>query len=248
MSISKERLAEIEAIPEGEIDTADIPEMHEKFFAGAKLVMPLAASVSVLYPTFAYQEHVEGTQKPQSDFAKANSFYKDHYDLLLDLQLRPRSKKRILSERQNVRCRFCGQRPPNATFKKVAHAIPECLGNKSIFANHECDACNEFFGKGIENDFGNWSKPSRTFSRIRGKKGVPTIKKTGADRGWRIEYGPQGFHVKVYEDDPPFSMDEAARQITFELTRDVYTPVAVLKAFVMNGAHTIARRRDPAFL
>ena len=140
-----------------------------------------------------------------------------------------------MSDDQNFKCRFCGQSPPNATFKKVAHAIPECLGNKSIFVNYECDTCNEFFGKGIENDFGNWSKPSRTFSRIRGKKGVPKIKKTGTDRGWRIEYGPQGFHVKVCEDDPPFSVDEAARRVTFELTRDVYIPVAVLKAFVRMG-------------
>ena len=95
MSTSKERLAEIDAIPEGEIDTADIPEMHEKFFAGAKLVMPLAASVSVRYPTFADQEHEEGAQEPRSVFAKAKGFYKEHYDLLLDLHLRPSSEKRI---------------------------------------------------------------------------------------------------------------------------------------------------------
>ena len=44
MPISKERLAEIEAIPDEEIDTSDIPEMDEKFFATAKLVMPPGAS------------------------------------------------------------------------------------------------------------------------------------------------------------------------------------------------------------
>ena len=235
MPISKERLAEIEAIPESEIDTSDIPEMDEKFFAAARLVMPLAASVSVRYPSFTDQELVEGGPVSQSNFAKAKSFYEERYDLLLDLRLKPRSKKKFLGAKQNLRCRFCGQGPPRTTFKKAAHAIPESLGNKSIFVNHECDACNEFFGKGIENDFGNWSKPSRTFSRIRGKKGVPKIKKIGTDPGWRIEYGPQGFHVKVYEDDPPFSIDETARRITFELTRDLYTPVAVLKALVRMG-------------
>ena len=44
MPISKERLAEIEAIPGEEIDTSDIPEMDEKFFATARLVMPPGAS------------------------------------------------------------------------------------------------------------------------------------------------------------------------------------------------------------
>ena len=44
MPISRERLAEIDAIPDDEIDTSDIREMDEKFFATAKLVMPPGAS------------------------------------------------------------------------------------------------------------------------------------------------------------------------------------------------------------
>ncbi len=40
MPISKERLAEIEAIPDEAIDTSDIPEMDESFFRTARLVMP----------------------------------------------------------------------------------------------------------------------------------------------------------------------------------------------------------------
>ena len=41
---SKDRPAEIDAIPDGEIDTSDIPEMDETFFAAAKLVVPPGAS------------------------------------------------------------------------------------------------------------------------------------------------------------------------------------------------------------
>ncbi len=40
MPVSKERLAEIEAIPDAEIDTSDIPEMAEAFFATAKPILP----------------------------------------------------------------------------------------------------------------------------------------------------------------------------------------------------------------
>ena len=40
MPISKERLAEIDAIPDAKIDTSDIPEMDEAFFAAAKLIVP----------------------------------------------------------------------------------------------------------------------------------------------------------------------------------------------------------------
>ncbi|MGF1453845.1 MAG: BrnA antitoxin family protein [Alphaproteobacteria bacterium] len=40
MTISKRRLAEIEAIPDDAIDTSDIPEMDASFFETARLVMP----------------------------------------------------------------------------------------------------------------------------------------------------------------------------------------------------------------
>jgi uncharacterized protein (DUF4415 family) len=40
MTISKKRLAEIEAMPDQDIDTSDIPEVDEDFFATAKLIMP----------------------------------------------------------------------------------------------------------------------------------------------------------------------------------------------------------------
>ena len=44
MTISKERLAEIEAIKDTEIDFSDTPELDEAFFQNAKLVMPKGVS------------------------------------------------------------------------------------------------------------------------------------------------------------------------------------------------------------
>ena len=40
MPISKERLAEIKAMPDDQIDTSDIPELDETFFETARLVLP----------------------------------------------------------------------------------------------------------------------------------------------------------------------------------------------------------------
>jgi hypothetical protein len=74
----------------------------------------------------------------------------------------------------------------------------------------------------------------RTFARIRGKNGIPTLKR-GGDDGWRIEHGESGFEIKAYEADPLFDLDEANRRITFHLRRDPFTPVAVLKAFMKMG-------------
>lgn len=161
-------------------------------------------------------------------------FYERHYDISGQWFIRPGTKI-ILGDKINRICRFCGKKPPEVTFRKVAHAIPEALGNKSIVSTYECDNCNEHFGQGIENDLGNWSKSMRTLARIRGKSGVPTLKKGGDGLGWRIEYGATGFIISAYESDPIFVVDEVNKDVTFKLKRDAYTPVAVLKAFMKIG-------------
>ena len=96
------------------------------------------------------------------------NFYENSYDIIGQWFVRPGDKV-VLGDMQNRICRFCGKQPPEVTFRKVAHAIPELLGNKSIESAYECDTCNQEFGSGIENDLGNWSKPMRTLIRIRGK-------------------------------------------------------------------------------
>lgn len=144
-------------------------------------------------------------------------------------------KKISLGNMHDRVCRFCGKRRPEVTFKKVAHAIPELLGNKSLVTAYECDTCNCFFGRTIENDLGNWSKPMRTFARIRNKENRVPILKQGSSGGWRIWYGDARLNIRHNPDNPIAKIDQAAGTITFSLMRDPYTPVAVLKAFVKIG-------------
>ena len=155
-------------------------------------------------------------------------------------------KKVILGDSKPRVCRFCGRSEPEVSFRHDAHAIPEALGNRSIFTNYECDCCNHFFGRGIETDLGNWTKPSRTLSRISGKRGVPTLKGC-PNRGWRIEYHPNRFCFEHYENDPHFVVDQKKKQIMFELQRDAYMPVAVLKAFVKIGLTFVRPEEVPNF-
>jgi hypothetical protein len=162
------------------------------------------------------------------------AFYESHYDMIGKWFLRPGDKV-VLGDKSCRVCRFCGKQSPEVTFIKIAHAIPESLGNKSIESAYECDICNEEFGRGIENDLGNWSKPMRTLSRIRGKKGVPTLKNGGDTPGWRIEFSGGILNITAFESDPIFEVDEEKNQVTFKLRRDTYTPVSVLKAFMKIG-------------
>ncbi|MEP0942014.1 MAG: HNH endonuclease [Rhizobiaceae bacterium] len=163
----------------------------------------------------------------------ACQFYDDNYHMIFAHQWQ-RSEKLILGNKEDCFCRFCGKFAPEVTFHTVAHAVPEALGNRGLTSAYECDNCNQHFGRGIENHLGEWTKPMRTFSRIRGKNGIPTLKK-GPENSWRIEHKENGFKIDSYETEPIFEMDEKNKHVTFTLKRGTYVPIAVLKAFVKIG-------------
>lgn len=69
-------------------------------------------------------------------------------------------------------CRFCGKSIPDVSFNKIAHAIPEGLGNKAIIDNEECDDCNHRFGNGLDNELIDYFSFHRGIFGIRGKNGI----------------------------------------------------------------------------
>ena len=74
----------------------------------------------------------------------------------------------------------------------------QSIGNKSLLTYYECDDCNRSFGQGCENDFGNWSLPMRTMSRINGKEGIPSLKQ-GPGNAWRVDEHATGLKINVEE-------------------------------------------------
>ena len=158
------------------------------------------------------------------------AFYEEHYEIVAGWSLRP-GGRHFLGDKNNRRCRFCGKAKPEVSFRKDAHAIPECLGNKSLFTYYECDACNQGFGSGCENDFGNWSLPMRTMARICGKNGVPTIKH-GPNGEWRIDGAPTGLNINIDATEGFYERDDAAKTLTFHLRRAPYRPAMIVQAMV----------------
>ena len=178
----------------------------------------------------------EMTASPQNEplnsiVNNAVSFYEKNYRLVdVNLALGP-NDKRYLGDRAAKTCRFCGRSTPDVTFKQETHALPEAVGNKSLITHYECDVCNDKFGGGIDTEFGKWSKPLRTFYQVRGKSGVPTLKREG-QTGWRIELEQDGFIFQQHVDNPVVSIDEANDQISIEVPIDQHVPIAAFKAFV----------------
>lgn len=82
----------------------------------------------------------------------------------------------FIGDKNNRKCRFCGKKNDETTFKNKAHAISEGLGNKKVFLFDECDECNERFSIEIEPDLINYFSIFRTFYEIKGKGGNKKIK------------------------------------------------------------------------
>ena len=178
---------------------------------------------------------------------EACDFYDKHYAGAEPIFLEPGVKLMLGNPAHPRHCRFCSRDEPEVTFRDEAHALPAAFGNTGLFSHYECDECNHLFGEGIENHLGNWTKPLRTLSRIKGRNGVPTIKKPGKDKGWRVEFDGSGFVLSEYEDEPFFQVDEEAKQLRFELHRDTYIPVAVLKGLVKIGLTLLPDAEVPNF-
>ncbi len=79
-------------------------------------------------------------------------------------------------DKSKRKCRFCFKSKPQVSFKKIAHAIPESLGNKTIINYDECDSCNEKYGLTIEREFSNYFSLFRVLNKLKGKNGVPKLK------------------------------------------------------------------------
>ncbi|MDQ5936794.1 MAG: hypothetical protein QG574_4130 [Cyanobacteriota bacterium erpe_2018_sw_21hr_WHONDRS-SW48-000092_B_bin.40] len=156
------------------------------------------------------------------------SFYERHYERVSfgkfnDLKYKTREK-----EKSN-KCRFCQKRSPEVTFKSIAHAVPESIGNKYIFCPTECDTCNKFFGSTIENEFGKWSKQHRTLAQVSGKGGIPQLGRS--DGSWNIKCIGDTTQIKVTDDYQMFEYDEAANKINLSIVMESFVPQAVYKTF-----------------
>jgi hypothetical protein len=140
------------------------------------------------------------------------------------------------------KCRFCGKSEHSVTFKKVAHAIPESMGNKCFVSVDECDACNSFFGKGIETQFGSWSHRHRSLAQVEGKKGVP--KSINQKDGWSVKQANNQLEFHMTQGHEIGDIDEVNKTVTVTVTQEPYTPIAVLKAFYKMAVSLMPGQED----
>ena len=83
---------------------------------------------------------------------------------------RPPLEKTLWKRHKPLRCRFCGKSKPSAKFKTRSHVIPKALGNHELFTADECDACNNWFGRELEQHLINRFRVPALLSTPRGRR------------------------------------------------------------------------------
>lgn len=111
-------------------------------------------------------------------------WYKDNYCIIKEITFGSKNEdKMYIGNKNNRVCRFCNKKEPETTFKKIAHAVPEAIGNHSYLSYEECDKCNKYFNK-LESALCDFLGKFRTISRIEGKNGIPIYDSTNI----KLEY------------------------------------------------------------
>lgn len=141
-------------------------------------------------------------------------------------------------------CRFCGNKSPYASFHKIAHIIPELLGNHYLVSDYECDDCNEKFGR-YENDFSNYLGIVRTIQSAKGKK-QPKFKPNKHISMETVNDPIDGEIVEIKRNDPTdnvFEFDKETNQTTIHFKLLPYTPLKIYKC-LLKIALSILDERD----
>ncbi|KIN51136.1 HNH endonuclease [Bacillus subtilis] len=176
-------------------------------------------------------------------------FYMDNYNIYprtLKTENIGNRDKQFIGDKNKRKCRFCGKEKEETTFKKVAHAIPELVGNKVLISFEECDECNKVFSK-LESELANYLSFERSTTGIRGKTGIPTYKHKN---GLRIEHDKEKsnrFIIQDYIDSGNIVDDATDNSFTIKGERFPFIPMAVYKCFVKMALSIMPKHYLPYF-
>ncbi|RYI28288.1 hypothetical protein EVU96_13995 [Bacillus infantis] len=185
----------------------------------------------------------------QKEVQKHIKFYMDNYKIYtrkLKTDNIENKDKQFIGEKNRRKCRFCGKEKGETTFRKLAHAIPELVGNKVLISFEECDECNEIFSK-LESELANYLSFDRSTMGIRGKSGIPTYKNKS---GLRIEHDKEKsnrFIIQDVIDSGNIVEDNTDNSFTIKGERSPFIPIAVYKCFVKMALSIMPKHYLPYF-
>lgn len=171
----------------------------------------------------------------QADWFQAEQllFLEANYDLVARYTLSDPSKS-LIGATQPRRCRYCGLSEEQVTFRSVAHALPELIGNRSLISMDECDTCNSLFSRNLDDHLAKFLSLPLTLTQVKGKNGVRSFKlKSG---GSRIDVADGVIHINQRSEDSLAHLDAGAEPgLEIATPSQQFVPLAVFKCLSKMG-------------
>lgn len=170
---------------------------------------------------------------------KIRSIFSQNYEELKTYHLCS-EKQIVLRDSELDKCRFCGrekspQGSPAITFKKTAHAIPHCIGNRVLISRYECDYCNEKVFSPLESHFSEYMKLSHAIARVSPGKKYPKIKSKPHEQSNITAVSNKEIKAVFYEGESlNWTHNESERTFTIAAKRS-YIPQNVYRLLVKMG-------------
>ena len=128
-------------------------------------------------------------------------------------------------------CRFCGRTEPEVTFKKVAHAIPHFIGNRTLKSLYECDDCNGNVFSPMESQFSQFMSIYHTFYHVSKGGRVPTFRNNSKEQSKIVVDGGTIKIDCVEGEDLVPEIDKKKHTFKIKAKRS-YVPQSVYKIFI----------------
>ena len=154
-----------------------------------------------------------------------------NYESLVVYHLKDKDDIRLGDSNAKRTCRFCGRTEPDVTFKKVAHAIPHFIGNRTLKSLYECDECNGKVFSPMESQFSQFMSFYHTFYHVSKGGKVPIFKNNDKEHSKIVVDGGTIKIDCVEGDDLVSEIDKKNHTFTIKAKRS-YVPQNVYKIFI----------------
>lgn len=172
------------------------------------------------------------------------SYYDNGYEIIVNYDLGKGSL--IHLDTKDHGCRFCGFSRPEVSFNDQSHAVSEFLGNHQLILNSECDSCNKFFSRHLEDHLDKYTRYLRTAGQIKGKTKIPNYKSKDGRARFDIKSGELP-KILARSDEGHYHIDLEAKKATMKFQIEPFVPSAVYKCLVKIGLSVIGRSELRAF-
>jgi hypothetical protein len=103
------------------------------------------------YERWERRGRFHGADRDDWSAAEIDLTFALNYETIVEFAL-DESERRVIGSERRPRCRFCEQSAPRASFSFVRRALPEVVGNASLYTREICDECANRFDGTINKD------------------------------------------------------------------------------------------------